>query len=742
MQKNKKEKVIVADVPKATFFTKLKNRKLVPVAVIYIIISCFTVQMASVAIANLMILGDVLHLATIAVIVGFPISLLLLWTYTSNPNNRKQSLFAIFTAALIPILIVSGITSYFHFNSFTSATNEWPLMSKEGLRISHTFTEKSIAILPYENISNNNKEKYFTNAFQQSLTKHISRINGLETVSPTSVFHYQDTIKNIQKIAAELGVEYLLEGGVQRANNKIRINVQLVAVKTNSLLWSETYIRDLTAKNIFAVQSEITLTVADKLQVILSKKEQQTLQYVPTENLQALDYYFKVLGGGFGNTAIEKRIDYLLRAIKLDPNFSLAHAKLGEIYHSRIWLHGFDSETQIDKSLPYLQKAFQLDPNSIDIWLVRGLIERLTGNYEEAVEAYKKAIEIEPSNANAYYHYAISLNWDFDNPIEALAAINKAIKLRPDSMEFYVLSTQLLTKIGKAEEIPIIWKNLNNRYPNREHVQVYIAKYYQDSGKYDLAIKSWRKAHSLNGKKPSTINNIIYIYQMLEQPIEEKLWLQRGLALESEYSIAYQLSLFTLQGKLAEAHQLWMKEYKKSKLPSNPFNDKAFIDLTQSEFQQGTYEAIMQRTKLLAADFFATGNIPWEDDYLVYFGLTTIAKIWHKQGKKVKANQLFKKILPTIQSLYPHDNMTIYVLAIIGEKRRAKDILNSNFNAAEIKNVKIDDPVIQTLLSEKRINKWNKNHKRWQTKMRKSITNMKQQGLLTALPNSSLPDPK
>ncbi len=187
--------------------------------------------------------------------------------------------------------------------------------------------EKSIAVLPFANRSANQADAFFVDGIHDDILTHISRISALKVISRTSVMSYRDTTKNLKTIGEELGVSTVLEGGIQRAGNQIRVNVQLIDAATDEHLWADTYDRRLTANNIFAIQSEIAKTVADALRATLSPEEQDRLATVPTENLAAYEAY--LLGrqrlARETAAAFAEAVDYFQQAIELDPNFALAY---------------------------------------------------------------------------------------------------------------------------------------------------------------------------------------------------------------------------------------------------------------------------------------------------------------------------------------------------------------------------------------------------------------------------------
>ena len=193
---------------------------------------------------------------------------------------------------------------------------------------------RSIAVIPFDNLSNDASNEPFTVGIHDDLLTQISRIASLRTISRTSVLQYRDTTKTIPQIAKELGVATILEGGVQRAGDRVRINAQLIDAVTDEHLWAATFDRELNASNIFAIQSEIARAIAEALQATLTDDEQQRLGNVPTDSIAALERYF------IGKQMLEQRnsdslvgaINYFQEVIDLDPDFALAYSGLADAY--------------------------------------------------------------------------------------------------------------------------------------------------------------------------------------------------------------------------------------------------------------------------------------------------------------------------------------------------------------------------------------------------------------------------
>jgi TolB-like protein/Flp pilus assembly protein TadD len=301
--------------------------------------------------------------------------------------------------------------------------------------------EKSIAVLPFESLSENKSDTYFADGVQDEILSNVARISQLKVISRTSVMQYRaDTKRDLRQIANALGVANILEGTVRRATNRVRITIELVDARTDQTIWSESYDRDLT--DIFAIQSEVAQTIASKLTATLSPEEKKRIEARPTENLEAYDLYLRgkelvlnaqvnAIEGNVSET-LREAVDLLEQATRLDPNFTLAYCASAEAYD--LLYHMVDStperrasadaavknalRTQPD--LPEVRLAYahylyfvyrdydqawaQLTiarrglPNDAEAVLLAALMDRRQGNFEKAIQEFNEATKLDPHN--------------------------------------------------------------------------------------------------------------------------------------------------------------------------------------------------------------------------------------------------------------------------------------------------------------------------------------------------------
>ncbi len=298
---------------------------------------------------------------------------------------------------------------------------------------SATVDRESIAVLPFENLSQDRVNEPFTMGVHDDLITQISRIGSIKTISRTSVMQYRGTGKTIPQIAEELGVASVLEGGVQKMGDRVRINVQLIDAAADCHLWADSYERQLTAENIFAIQAEIATAVAKALQATLSVEQKDRLESVPTRSIAALEEYFTGRQKIAIRTvhALEGAVRRFERAIEYDPDFALAYVGLSD---SLLLLNVYGSlpltETQ-ERVEPLIRKALELDSSLGEAHASLGGLKNHLKDYVAAEAAFKRAIELNSNYATAYHWYGSTLIDGFDRVLEAFSMFSKAAELDP-----------------------------------------------------------------------------------------------------------------------------------------------------------------------------------------------------------------------------------------------------------------------------------------------------------------------
>jgi len=441
-----------------SLFSELKRRNVFKVGIAYVVVAWIIIQLADVLAPQLSLPEWTPRMITLFVMLGFPVSLVMAWALELTPQGVKKT-----GGSNMPIYIfsavITAISLYWFFGNENESVND---SSKETAQVVEKQVEAvssagppSIAVIPFENISQDEENEPFTVGIHDDLLTQLSKIRSLTIISRTSVLRYKGSNKPIPEIAAELGVTSVVEGGVQRVGDHVRINVQLIDAASDKHLWAETYDRQLSAANLFAIQSEIASSIANALEATLTQDDRQRLNTSPTDNLEALQAYFtgKLLADQRGREAIESAVLEFERAISLDPNFALAHAGLGYA-----WLLMPEYSTTVDPKLSRdsakaaITRALELDPE-----LPSGLAfmgwSKMVHEYDWAAaeQLLRRALELQGSSSDALHWLSHVLSWQ-GHHAEAIAVARQAVEVDPYSPLMTMNLAYILMDDGQFEE--------------------------------------------------------------------------------------------------------------------------------------------------------------------------------------------------------------------------------------------------------------------------------------------------
>ena len=376
----------------------------------------------------------------------------------------------------------------------------------------------AIAVLPFANLSGDPSNQYFTDGIHDDLLTRISNIQNIKTISRTSVMTYRGSNKKLGTIAKELGVSTILEGGVQRAGEQVRINLQLIDAESDAHLWAGTYTRELTATNVFVIQAEITEAVASALQTILTEDERKRLEKLPTANLEALDAYFK--GTEFVNLATSKGLEQAIEAyqlaIKLDPEFALAYSALAFAGLQQVWFSGFPYQAQLEKSKHLIDQAILLDPQSSEAFRALGGWYRFAGDLDKAEQAFDQALVLRPNNSDALVSYAMLKQWARKDSASAIRLFRRAAELDPQNMAIKTEIAEVMSYLGLAEDAIKMLENDLVGHPDFAYGYRVLGKLYSRiESRHDKAVKTLRRAYELDpGNLPNAVSNAVLHWRL------------------------------------------------------------------------------------------------------------------------------------------------------------------------------------------------------------------------------------
>ena len=293
----------------------------------------------------------------------------------------------------------------------------------------------SIAVLPFENMSDDPKQEYFADGISEDIITVLSKISGLFVISRHSSFVYKEKLVSVKQVGQELGVRYVLEGSVRKAGNRLRITAQLIDSATDHHLWAEHYDRDL--EDIFAVQDEVARKVADALEVALTRGESNRLGQAPTDNIEAYEVYLRARRTPWPPTRhnIRSALSAYERVIEMDPKFAGGYAGKS-LMHSMavLFRHSDDPEGDSRTALELARRAVEFDKNFARSHSALGHAHLASGQHEEAIAASRQAIELQPGDADSHADHARCLMWAGLGD-EACDEVQIALRLDPQYVE-------------------------------------------------------------------------------------------------------------------------------------------------------------------------------------------------------------------------------------------------------------------------------------------------------------------
>jgi TolB-like protein/Flp pilus assembly protein TadD len=448
-----------------SMIAELKRRNVFRVGIAYVLMGWVLLQGADFALDLVDAPNWVIQALSIAVITGLPIALFFAWVFEMTPEgikresqiDRSQSItphtgrklnniIIVFLAVAVAWLLADKF--FLQEISTPQQTGAEIAQAKTGAPAESEPLKQSIAVLPFANRSRSEDDVFFVDGVHDDLLTQLSKVSALKVISRTSVMNYRETDKSLPVIGKELGVSTIMEGSVQRAGDRIRINVQLIDAATDEHLWAEIYDRELTASNIFEIQSEIATAIAGALRAALTREEAERLAARPTENLEAYEAYLLGRQRLARRTipALAEAVTWFERAVELDPDFALAYVGLADSYQLQVDYGGMSLDEANAHSQPMVEKALQLDDQSGEAYTSLASIREFVGDYEAADRAYRRAIELAPNYAQAPFWYGLFLMNSRGLPEQSLEWFQRALELDP-------LSGIVLSNLSGAYEM-------------------------------------------------------------------------------------------------------------------------------------------------------------------------------------------------------------------------------------------------------------------------------------------------
>jgi len=521
-----------------SFFGELKRRNVFKAAILYVVAAWLVLQVVDVLSSLLPVPDWTGSLVFILIVAGFLPVIIVSWVYELTPEgikrerdvDRSQSiapqtgrkitvLTVILLVVAIAVVVIDRLVPESTAPVVTEAmkTDEASPTADSSQPAAEKFAsppDRSVAVLPFANHSSREEDAYFVDGIHDDIINQLARIGSLTVISRTSAEKFRHPSQSMREIGAVLGVKTILEGGVQRAGDRIRINVQLIDVDTDAHLWAGTYDRELTTSNVFAIQNEISRSIASALKATLSPEENAQIEIAPTSNMAALEAYF------LGRQSMAERTSTSLmeaerqfkKAIALDPDYALAYVALADTYRLQTDYRGLPTSEYQTLSRPLIEKALDIDHRLGEAYIAMAVMQERDSVDVEAL--FKKGIELAPSYAAGRHWYGLYLVGT-GRPAEALVQLEQAARLDPLSAIIRIGMGLPNQSLGRFKEARDNYEAALRIDPDFAVAHNRLGALALFTGHLDQAIMEFRKTEALDPGSPKNRWFLAVTWEML-----------------------------------------------------------------------------------------------------------------------------------------------------------------------------------------------------------------------------------
>jgi TolB-like protein/Tfp pilus assembly protein PilF len=489
------------------FFSELKRRNVYKVAVAYVIAAWLIIQAASILLPTFEAPTWVMKVIVMLLVLGFPAALIFSWAFEMTPEgivresdvDVGKSITHHTGRKIVALTIVLAIIAAGLFVFRMVRTKSASTTSVVERAAASVVPNKSIAVLPFDNLSRDPENAYFCEGVQDEILTRLAKVADLKVISRTSTQRFKSSPNDLPAIAKQLGVMHILEGSVQKANDQVRVNVQLIHAMSDAHVWADTYDRKLT--DIFAIESEIAKTIADTLQAKLTGSEKTAIAKVPTSNNEAYELYLQ--GRFFWNKrtamGLKRAIDYFNQAIAKDPNYALAYSGLADSYLLLSVYGAASPHDSIPQAKVAAKKALELDDSLAEAhtsWA--RILCAYDFAFEQAIAEFERAIELNPNYATAHH-------WISNSALSPLGYSERAYAEGKRSVELDPLSMINNADLGNTyyygrqfEQAVIASRKAIEIDPNSHIAHYYLGEVLQSKGQSNEAIAEYKRAVELD----------------------------------------------------------------------------------------------------------------------------------------------------------------------------------------------------------------------------------------------------
>ncbi len=541
----------------------LKRRKVFRVGASYALVAWILLQVAEVTFPAFDIPDSAMRFLVILVIVGFPLTLVLAWLFDITPDGVKRTRETPSPAAgttkgrrrwidFVIIGVLAAVVAVLVYRG------EWG-----DHRGSVAAGDRSIAVLPFVNMSNEPSNEYFSDGISEELLNMLARIDTLRVAARTSSFAYKGQNENVQEIGKALNVNTILEGSVRKSGDRLRVTAQLIDVESGYHLWSDTY--EATLDDVFAIQDQIAMNIVDQLQLELFGTDAQVLTRAPTASVEAYELYLLGRDRWHKRTeeSLREAIGFFERALAIDPEYVRAYTGLADSYILLVEYGNLTNQDALPKAAAAIDEALkrvaQLPPDQqSEVYASQGLLLQVRGERTAATAAYEKSIALASGNAMAHMWYGNLLN-EMQRPREAMKQYQLAVQLEPMSSPANINISYALMRAGRYDEarqhfevLVSLGSDMNGHYRERA------ATTYRVAGKLGDAVRAYRSALAVEPQNLGAMAGLAETWLDLGDFELAQQWAERAVDMDWRNEHARQAlnAVYLAQGNSVQAAEM------------------------------------------------------------------------------------------------------------------------------------------------------------------------------------------
>jgi len=512
-----------------SFFEELKRRRVFRVAASYAVVAFIIMQLVEIVFPIFNFPQWTSQFVIILVLIGFPISVILSWVFDRTPQG-----YVITESSPKAAVKTDSISK--ENGSFYKNKKNWLLIAgviagiligrfgQTSINSDIYINEKSIAVLPFDNLSNDQDDEYFADGMTEDILTELSKIKDLLVISRTTIMKYKNTNKSLKEIGKELGVANILEGSIRRVGERVRITGQLINAMSDKHLWAEKYDRNI--KDIFAVQDEVANAIANALRIELSDEESMMISESQTESIEAYDYYIKGrrLSYFYESAKREEALENYKKAIQIDPNYALPYAGISRVRISQISFQPIETNftsIALKEAEKYAKKSVALGPNIPEAHFALGFFYNQTEKYDLAFESFNTAIMLNPSHAHAHDEIADVYLYKYGDFNRAIPWYDKALRIDPELVPSKWFKSEILLRKGQVIDGLDLIEEALAQHPNviqfstLKHVGLSMAGKHEDAYRFILGQENlYIKENSLLQYYQAVGLSLLYLNKM------------------------------------------------------------------------------------------------------------------------------------------------------------------------------------------------------------------------------------